>query len=420
MTATETATTSQDTRRYTIVSSDGHAGADLDDYQPYLERRYHDDWERWRAAYVNPFADLVRPERTRNWDSDRRLRELDADGIVAEVLFPNTVPPFFPSGSLVAMPPTPEDYELRAAGLRAHNRWMVDFCAEAPGRRAGVAQILLNDVDAAVEEIRWVKESGLKGGILLPGVPPGSSVEPYHAVEYEPIWAACAEYDVPINNHGGTSGPEQIGTGKHPASGALFMIETSWFSHRTLWQMIFSGVFERHPTLKLALTEQGTGWVPGTLTMLDDFYDRFTSGKDNMEVMFAGEQARTLSMKPTEYFNRNVFMGSSFLRPQECKLRYEIGVDNIMWGADYPHNEGTTPYSREALRYTFAGVDPDEVRTMLGTTAATVYDLDLAQLDALAAEIGPTVEEVARPLPEAEIPDHSSTVWFEKVDRRPF
>ena len=254
---------------------------------------------------------------------------------------------------------------------------MVDFCAEAPGRRAGVAQILLNDVDAAVAEIRWVKESGLKGGILLPGVPPGSSVEPYHAVEYEPIWAACAEYDVPINNHGGTSGPEQIGTGKHPSSGALFMIETSWFSHRTLWQMIFSGVFERYPTLKLALTEQGTGWVPGTLTMLDDFYDRFTSGKDNMEVLFAGEQARTLSMKPTEYFNRNVFMGSSFLRPQECKLRYEIGVDNIMWGADYPHNEGTTPYSREALRYTFAGVDPDEVRTMLGTTAATVYDLDL-------------------------------------------
>ena len=114
-------------------------------------------------------------------------------------------------------------------------------------------------------------------------------------------------------------------------------------------------------------------------------------------------------------------MGSSFLRPQECQLRYEIGVDNIMWGADYPHNEGTTPYSHEALRYTFAGVDPIEVRTMLGTTAAKVYDFDLDYLDRLAADIGPTVEEVSRPLPEAEIPaDGISTVWFEKVERRPF
>ncbi len=92
-----------------------------------------------------------------------------------------------------------------------------------------------------------------------------------------------------------------------------------------------------------------------------------------------------------------------------------------MWGADYPHNEGTTPYSHEALRYTFAGVDPLEVRTMLGTTAAKVYDFDLRYLDTLAADIGPTVEEVSRPLPESEIPaDGISTVWFEKVERRPF
>jgi predicted TIM-barrel fold metal-dependent hydrolase len=201
----------------------------------------------------------------------------------------------------------------------------------------------------------------------------------------------------------------------------MFMVETSWFSHRTLWQFIFSGILDRYPNLKLCLTEQGTGWVPGTLAMLDDFHARFTSGKNNMETVFAGEAARALSLTPTEYFHRNVFMGSSFLRPQECALRYEIGVDNIMWGADYPHNEGTTPYSHEALRYTFAGVDPLEVRTMLGTTAAKVYDFDLRYLDTLAAAIGPTVEEVSRPLPESEIPaDGISTVWFEKVERRPF
>ena len=425
MTATVDDTVSElaATDRYTIISSDGHAGAEITAYKDYLESRYHDDFDRWLESYDNPFADLQRtqPQRTKNWDSDERIRDLDADGIVAEILFPNTIPPFFPSSSLVAVPPTADEYELRWAGLKAHNRWMVDFCAQTPGRRAGIAQVMLNNVDDAVSEVKWSKEAGLTGGILLPGVPPGSTVDLYHAPQYEPIWAACAEYDVVINSHGGTAGPEPPGAGKFPSSGAMFMVETSWFSHRTLWQFIFSGILERYPNLKVCLTEQATGWVPGTLAMLDDFHARFTSGKQNMEAYFAGEAARGLSLTPSEYFQRNVFMGASFLRPQECAIRHEIGVDNIMWGSDYPHNEGTTPYSHEALRYTFGGVDPLEVRTMLSTVAAKVYDFDLDYLDGLAASIGPTVEEVSRPLPESEIPpDGRSTVWFEKVARRPF
>ena len=411
----------QGTDRYTIVSADGHAGADIRTYKDYLASRYHDEYERWFAEYKNPFADLERPERTRNWDSDERLRDLDADGIVAEILFPNTVPPFFPTASLTAVPPTAAEYELRWAGLQAHNRWLVDFCSQAPGRRAGVAQILLNDVDDAVAEVKWSKEAGLTGGILLPGVPPGSSVDLYHAPQYEPIWSACAELGVPINGHGGTSGPEPPGQGKFPSSGAIFIVEASWFSHRTLWQFIFSGIFDRYPTLKLCLTEQGTGWVPGTLTMLDDFHSRFTSEEPTMEAYFAGEAARNLSLTPTEYFHRNVFMGASFMRPQECALRHEIGVENIMWGADYPHNEATTPHSKKALRYTFPGVDPSEIRLMLGVNAAEVYGFDMGFLDGLASEIGPTVDEVAEVLPESEIPVGAmSALWTEKISRRPF
>jgi predicted TIM-barrel fold metal-dependent hydrolase len=418
---TATISTLQGTDRYTIISADGHAGADITAYREYLEARYHDEYDRWLATYKNPWADLQRPERTKNWDSDERIRDLDADGIVAEILFPNTIPPFFPSGSLTAIPPTAEEYELRWAGLKAHNRWMVDFCAQAPGRRAGVAQIMLNNVDDAVSEVKWSKQAGLTGGILLPGVPPGATVDLYHAPQYEPIWAACAEYDVPINGHGGTSGPEPPGAGTFPSSGAIFIVEASWFSHRTLWQFIFSGILDRYPTLKLCLTEQGTGWVPGVLAMLDDFHARFTSDKPNMESYFAGEAARQLSLTPTEYFHRNVFMGASFMRPQECALRHEIGVGNIMWGADYPHNEATTPHSTKALRYTFPGVEPGEVRTMLSEVAAKVYDFDLGFLGDLAADIGPTVDEVSVPLPEEEIPVGAmSALWYEKVSRRPF
>ena len=243
-------------------------------YREYLEQRYLDEFDEWAKVYVNPFDDLRGPDFDRNFNSSRRIAELEADGVVAEVLFPNTIPPFFPSGNLVAPQPSPEEYERRWAGLQAHNRWMVDFCQEAPGRRAGIAQIMLNDVDDAVGEIRWAKDAGLTGGILLPGVPPGAPVPQLHSPEYEPIWAACAELDVVINHHGGGASPNGLITGQ--TGGAIFLIEQAWYSHRALWHLIFSGVFERHPSLKFVLTEQGgSSWIPGHLEFLDFYYERF-------------------------------------------------------------------------------------------------------------------------------------------------
>ena len=142
--------TAPERARYTVVSADGHAGGDIQDYRPYLASRWHDEFDAWAAEYVNPFADLLAPIAYRNWDSARRLAETESDGIAAEVLFPNTVPPFFTEGNLVALPPTPEDYERRWAGVQAHNRWLADFCAATPGRRAGIIQVFANDMADAV------------------------------------------------------------------------------------------------------------------------------------------------------------------------------------------------------------------------------------------------------------------------------
>jgi predicted TIM-barrel fold metal-dependent hydrolase len=153
--------------RYTVISADAHAGADIVEYRPYLPVAWHDEFDAWAASYVNPFADLLAPTAYRSWDSDRRLEENTADGITAEVLFPNTVPPFFEEGSLVALPPTEAEYERRWAGIQAHNRWLADFCARAPGRRAGVAQIFANRIEDALEEVRWaVSAFAPFGGIL--------------------------------------------------------------------------------------------------------------------------------------------------------------------------------------------------------------------------------------------------------------
>ncbi|MFD0690771.1 amidohydrolase family protein [Actinomadura fibrosa] len=383
------------TGRQIVISADSHAGADLLEYRPYLASSRHAEFDAWAEAFVNPFADLAAPEASRNWDSGRRLRELGEDGIVAEVLFPNTVPPFFPSGNLTAPHPSAAEYDRRWAGLRAHNRWTADFCALAPDRRAGVAQIMLNDVDDAVAEIRWAHAAGLRGGILLPGVAPGAPVPPLHAEAYDPIWRTCAELGMPVNHHGGTGAPGLV---PDPVSLAVFIVEVSWYAHRALWHLIFGGVFERHPDLRFVLTEQGSDWIPGVLRTLDYYFDRFRSGDATAEAKFGGPAASRLSLRPSEYFARNCHVGATFMKPSEIPLRHDIGVDRIMWGSDFPHDEGTYPHSREALRRTFAEVPAAERDAMLAGNAARVYGFDLDALRPLADALGPSPEELARPL----------------------
>ena len=204
--------------RFVVISADCHAGASMDTYGEYLEDEYQDRFAAWRGAYRNPFRDLQSKGRERNWDSDKRITELEKDGQVAEVIFPNTVPPFFPTGALVARPPSADDLELRWAGLRAHNRWLADWCRDESYRRAGIAQVFLNDVDAAVEEARWIAQSGLKGGILIPAVPDDCDIDPLYSEIYDPLWAVCEEHGLVVNSHSGSGHPDY---GDHAASTSL-------------------------------------------------------------------------------------------------------------------------------------------------------------------------------------------------------
>jgi predicted TIM-barrel fold metal-dependent hydrolase len=393
--------------RYAVISADCHGGGAIDEYRPYLPSSLHDEFDRWRTTFENPYADLEGDEAGRNWDSDRRLAELEADGVVGEVVFPNTIPPFFPQASLVHQPPgaTAGDLALRWEGLRAHNRWLADFCAATPGRRAGIAQVLLHDVDAAVAEIRWAADAGLRGGVLLPGTPEGSGLPPLYAPDYEPMWAVCEELGMPMNHHTGSGSPDY---GDYPEAKAMFLVEATWFAHRTLWQLVYAGVMERHPTLQFVFTEQGTSWVP-ELIMTLDYYKARMSGQagagGSQEHVFGAELMGRLSLEPSEYWARQCHVGSSFIRREEVEMRHAVGVERIMWGSDFPHREGCWPYSHEHLRLAFAGVDPVEVAAMVGGNAARVYGFDLDALAPVVARVGPSVEAVAEPLPAGDIPD---------------
>lgn len=136
---------------------------------------------------------------------------------------------------------------------------------------------------------------------------------------YDPLWAVCEELDVPVNHHGGSASPP---LGDEPAARAVFMVETTWFSHRALWHLIFGGAFRRHPGLKLVLTEQGSGWIPGVVEMLDYYHGRLiaaASRTSTAESKFGAGLAASMGASPGEVWRDNCFVGASFMRPHEVR-----------------------------------------------------------------------------------------------------
>ena len=390
--------------RYLVISADCHAGGSMLDYRPYLASKFHDEFDAWASTYEIQYEDLRGELGERNWNSDRRQRDMEADGVVAEVIYPNTVPPFYPKSSLTFQPPSNDsgDTARRWAGLQAHNRWLADFCALTPGRRAGITQIMLHDIPAAVQEVRWAKDAGLTGGVLLPGVPPGCGLpELYDGEYYEPLWQVCEELGMPVNHHGGSASPAMTDAAESPV---IFLLEITWFSHRALTHLMVSGALERHPQMQMVFTEQGTAWIPEELARLDYFFNRMRTAMGSQEYVWGQPIMDKLSLTPSEYFARQCHVGASFIRPAEVPLRHQVGLNKIMWGSDYPHKEASSPFTLETLRAEFAGVPHDEVAQMLGTNAAAVYGFDLNLLGPIAQRIGPRVGDVDFPLRPGDVP----------------
>jgi predicted TIM-barrel fold metal-dependent hydrolase len=157
-------------------------------------------------------------------------------------------------------------------------------------------------------------------------------------------------------------------------------------------------VFERHPRLRLAFTEQRTHWVRPTLDELDSIY------RSPMV-----EVRRVLPHAPSHYFAQNCYVGASFMSPKESAARYDIGIDRIMWGSDFPHVEGAWPFVRASYRHSFHDVPEAERRVMLGENAIRCYRLDERMLTHVAQRVGPTDADFAAP--DAPLPPEASLTW---------
>lgn len=392
---------------YLIVSSDGHAGPPPEVYRDYLDPAFHEQFDRHQEeltagrmvnqAFVDEWDEETGDrEMKAAYDSTVRDRVLDQEGVAAEVLFPDADVlgtgrlASSPFGSGLASGVGAEPDAVRA-GARAHNRWLADFVAESPARRIGVAVIPVTaGIDESVEEIHRAAESGLKGAMI----PTRWFEQPaYLDPVYEPVWAACEEAGLVLHTHSG-AGPADYTEG--PGFVSIYAAEAWWWAARPFWVLLLAGVFERHPRLCYSIAENGAWWVPDLLQRMDE---KWLGGHTTRK--FGDVFTQGLSMKPSDYVDRNCFFAASTPGVEEIERRHDIGVGNLMWGNDLPHPEGTYPHTRHWITERFRAVPEDEARRILGLNAAELYGLDLDALAPVVERIGPTPPEVhAPPTPE--------------------
>ena len=312
--------------RTAIISVDGHVRGSRPIYRNYVEAKHleaYDDWVRAMEASGRPDAGNCQAELAveGQWDSAVRFKDLETQGVVAEVLFPNGVP--FQTNQFEDAGHAP-DPVLTHAGNMAYNRWLSDFCSTAPGRLSGQALLLFDDVEQAVSDIHWAKEHGL-GGIMMPGLYPGGTF--FFDPVLDPIWAAIAETGLPISQHGGTGAP----TYTPPGMAAILTLafEHAFFSGRSLWQMIVGGVFDRFPGLKVAFVETEVHWIGPALKHFDR---RMQMGDDWTAFASYLQRERQFSRLPSEYWASNCYAGISPFHPNQLPVE--------KFGSNYTPDEG--------------------------------------------------------------------------------
>jgi len=424
-------------RNYVVVSADGHAAPDdLDQFLSYVDPGHRqavaafgdlssvaipmfggvdpgaiDESDAVRSVAVRRLAGMgVDTDAAAEWlaryssewvfasDADgRRLAVLEEQGIHAEVVFPGPVLAGGLSPAMYLGGQTAKNLEPVWPALHAYNRWLAEFCAAAPGRRAACLPIDFHEMERAIEELAWARSAGIFGGVMLPAMSVRSGLPGYADEYYEPFWSACEDLDLVVNLHTGASGTatdaKYLYDEKH--GGFLGLYEVFVFTRRPLWFMIFGGVFDRHPKLKVVVTENGVQWLPSLVRDMESFFD--THG---------GAPVRSyLKMRPSEYVERHVYLGGSLMKRAEAEMRHEIGIERLMWGADYPHLEGAAPVHRLILRQVFGGMPEDDIRRMLGVNAIGVFGFDGEQLQEVADHVGPTVDDLSTTVTMDEIPE---------------
>jgi predicted TIM-barrel fold metal-dependent hydrolase len=400
-------------------------------FREYVDRVYREQFDEWlkshRAAVEvlrtkDGFAGEAMPGRRRPFVSESpdegitvgevcdpvaRTSILEGEGAVAEVLFPgpdfarelgipfgSTATKFAgTSASLFTSDARAENLELLAAGERAYNRWLADYCSLVPGRAVGLLHPPRHDMEAAVRELVWGRDAGLRG-VQIPSDDP--RLPAYWDDYWEPMWSACEDLGLPVHFHGGTSHGTEKGlqSGNDAVSRQVVAVEGPFWMGRPLKVLIYAGVLERHPGLNVVFTEFSCDWVPNVLARMNWFYYD-TSARATTT------QPIVLPRPPSEYWYRQCYVGASLLSRDEVMLRDQIGVDNMMYGVDFPHPEGSWMRTKEWFEQIFGGtgIPETDLAKILGENALRLYGLDADLLGPIAERVGPVYDEIVNANP---------------------
>lgn len=291
---------------------------------------------------------------------DQHLADNALDGVVGAVLYPTLGLTLFRSIKSSA---------ALERVCRLYNDWMAEFCAGTGGRLKGVAMVNVEDPQWAVAEMTRARELGLSGAMIPTALPPWIG---YGDVRYDPVWAAAQDLALPLSLHLGAVRYGAVGAGDdfdtRQVSRTFFLTVGDW-AKASLCDIIFGGVFDRFPRLRVGSVEHELGWIPFVLRTMDYTY---TQRQGNQYFTRLANGAM-----PSDHFRSNVFC--SF---QEDDLgiqhRHEIGIGNLMFGSDYPHAESTFPRSRTIMAERLAGVPADEQRRIVLDNVRELYDFDVA------------------------------------------
>ncbi len=364
---------------YKVISSDSHIIEPENLWEERIDPRFKDrgprllhegesdqwvcDGLRFGAIGVNQQAGLrfENPERLSvqgsmetvplgGLDPQEHVKDMDVDGVSGGVLYPSQ------GLTLFRVPAT----DVLSAAFRAYNDYLAEFCSPYPERLKGIAMINLDDVADGTKELERAARLGLVGAMI--SVNP---ILPYDHPAYETFWAAAQNLGMPLSLHVGTMRWKPgMDTDGVAAQSAVDFPNREYDARQCVYAMIFAGVFERYPKLKVGVVEFEVSWAPYFMSRMDNFYKERAVGVHGTR--FQGD------MLPSDFFRRNIFIGF-----QEddlgIQLRYHIGVENLLWGSDYPHAESTFPKSREILETILQGVPEEEKAKIAGDNTARLY-----------------------------------------------
>jgi uncharacterized protein len=369
-----------------IISADSHIMEPPGTYIDRIDRRYRDSAPRVVAnasgadTYVIPgmddtipmglvaaagkradelggalrsakFAELHRG----GWDPEARMADQDRDGIAAEVIYPSV-------GMVLCNHP---DADYKKACMDAYNLWIAEYCGAHPDRLFGAGQTAMRSPAEGVKDLERVKQLGLRG-VMMPGYP---VLEDYDSAVYDEFWEAAVEIGLPLSFHiltskEGIKDGAALGRTRGPKLNGFMTIIRG--CQDIMGTLIFGGVFERHPKLKIVCVEADAGWVPHYMYRMDHAYDRhrywLTAGK--------------LSKMPSEYFRENIYVTFqddwvAFKMMDLCNPR------RLMWANDFPHSDSTWPDSQAVLRKHAAALTEEQRNWLLHDNVAELYGVKM-------------------------------------------